>query len=149
MVSKFLIKNIFLINQIIKGGRKNMQTFFEIWNSEVRKLAEACITEPRLIEIMSKGEDYKKTKDENEYFENLKKQYKDIRGMYCIWNMIFAVDYFLTHSNEKGALNQIENVYSVLISRNYLKNIFNDNQESTEWKSRAALRDGLEKILNL
>ena len=50
-----------------------MTTFSKIWDTEVKPLAKACVTEPELVRLMSQSKDYEPTQEEKEYLESIKK----------------------------------------------------------------------------
>lgn len=124
-----------------------MTTFSRIWDTEVKKLAEACVTEPELIRLMCKSETYKPTKKEKEYLKSIERKYKDIYGMYYISNMIWEVEHALADGRKESAKVAISFVYETLSSESYFENVFHGNANDEEWKTRAALRDGLYKLL--
>lgn len=68
--------------------------------------------------------------------------------MYCISNMIWQVEHALADGREVIANLAIAEVYSVLSSPSYFQNVFLGNENDEEWKTRAALRDGLYKIIH-
>ena len=65
-----------------------MTTFSTIWDTEVKKLAEACVTVPELVRLMGQSDDYEPSKEEKEYLESISKKYKDPYGMFYISEMI-------------------------------------------------------------
>ena len=65
-----------------------MSVFSEIWDTQVKQLAEACVTEKRLVELMSKDKSYNPNEEEKEYMKKISGKYKDIAGMYYISDMI-------------------------------------------------------------
>ena len=124
-----------------------MKTFSKIWNTEVKQLAEACVTENELIRLMSQSEGYEPTKAEKEYLQSLSGKYKDIYGMYCISDMICKVEHALADGRIAGAELVIAQVYEVLNRPSYFQNVFLSNENDEEWKTRVALRDGLYKLM--
>lgn len=124
-----------------------MTTFSKIWDTEVKTLAKACVTEPELIRLMCQSEDYKPTEKEKEYLKSIEKKYKDIYGMYYISKMIWEVEFALADNRIEIAKLAIENVYAVLNSESYFQKVFCGNANDEEWKTRAALRDGLYKLI--
>ncbi len=125
-----------------------MTTFSKIWDTEVKKLAEACVTEPKLVRLMSMGEDYEPNEEEKEYLKSIDGKYKDIYGMSHISDMIRQVEHALADAREAMAELAIAQVYDVLNSPSYFHNVFNGNENDEEWKTRAALRDGLYKLMH-
>lgn len=125
-----------------------MTTFSEIWDNEVSALAKACITEPKLVQLISKSEDYELSKEEKEYLKSISGKIKDQYGMYFISNMIFRVEHALADDNMAMARLAIAEVYTVLNSPSYFKDVFQSNENNEEWKNRAALRDGLCKLMH-
>lgn len=126
-----------------------MTTFSEIWDNEVSALAKACITEPKLVQLISKSEDYDElSKEEKEYLKSISGKIKDQYGMYYISNMIFRVEHALADDNMAMARLAIAEVYTVLNSPSYFKDVFQSNENDEEWKNRAALRDGLCKLMH-
>lgn len=126
-----------------------MTTFSNLWDTEVKQLAQDCVTEPKLIQLMCKGDSYKPTDEEKEYLKEVsEKKYKDIYGMYFISNMIWQVEHALADGRQPLAGLAIAQIYEVLNRPSYFQNVFNENEDDEEWKKRAALRDGLCKLLN-
>ena len=125
-----------------------MTTFSEIWDSEVKALAKACITEPKLVSLMNQSEDYETSKEEKEYLESISGKYKDAYGMYYISNMIWKVEHALADNRTELARIAIYPVYSVLDKPSYFEKVFLKNEDDEEWKKRKALRDGLYKLLH-
>lgn len=126
-----------------------MTEFEKMWDSEVKKLAEDCVTEPELVRLMGKSEGYEPTEKEKEYLKSIGEKYKDTYGMFYISNMIWQVEHALADSREYSAALSISQIYQVLSSDSYFQNVFEGNEESDEWKTRAALRDGLEKLMHV
>lgn len=124
-----------------------MTTFSKIWDTEVKKLAEACVTEPELVRLMCQGDGYEPTEKEKEYLKSIKEKYKDIYGMYCISDMIWQVEHAIADARKSMAVLAISQVYEVLNRPSYFQNVFNGNENDEEWKTRAALRDGLYKLM--
>jgi len=118
-----------------------MTIFSKIWDTEVKKLAEACIAEPELVRLMFQGEGYEPNEKEKEYLKSIEGKYKDTYGMYYISDMIWRVEHAL-------AGLAIAQVYDVLNCPSYFQNVFNGNENDEEWKTRAALRDGLYKLMH-
>lgn len=124
-------------------------TFSEIWYTEVKNLAEACVTEPKLVQLMNIGESYEPNEEEKEYLKSMEKKYKDIYGMCYISDMIRRVEHALADAREAIAGLEIMQVYEVLDRPSYFQNVFNGNENDKEWKTRATLRDGLYKLICL
>lgn len=124
-----------------------MNTFSEIWRTEVKELAEACVPEPDLVRLMSKEENYQPTEDEKKYLESISGKYKDPSGMYYISNMIWRIEHELFHERVEGAKLAIVRILATLDSASYFQNVFGGDENNEEWKTRAALRDGLHKLL--
>lgn len=124
-----------------------MTTFSKIWYTEVKKLAEACITEPKLVQLMSMGEDYEPNEEEKQYLKSIEGKYKDIYGMYYIADMVWHVEHALADGREAIARFSITKIYATLNSSSYFQNIFHGNENDEEWKNIAALRDGLQKLI--
>lgn len=125
-----------------------MTNFSKIWDTEVKQLAKACVTEPELIRLLNSSEDHQLSNNEKEYIERMSKKYKDIYGMYYISNMIFRVEHALADGRMEMAEYAIAQVYEVLNKPSYFANVFGGNETNEEWKTRAALRDGLYKLIN-
>ena len=125
-----------------------MTRFSSLWDTEVRQLAQNCVTEPKLIELMCKANSYKATDEEKEYLKEMSAKYKDIYGMYYISDMIGKVEHALADGREPLAKLAVTNVYSVLSRPSYFQNLFDENEDDEEWKVRKALCDGLRKLLN-
>ena len=124
-----------------------MSVFSEIWDTQVKQLAEACVTEKRLVELMSKDKSYNPNEEEKEYMKKISGKYKDIAGMYYISDMIWRVEHALADDRSEHAKLAIAQVYDVLNRPSYFQNVFKENEDDEEWKTRAALRDGLKKLL--
>lgn len=124
-----------------------MTAFSKIWDTEVKSLAKACVTEPELIRLMNQGEGYEPTKKEKEYLESISGKYKDAYGMYYISDMIWKVEHALADGRKEVANLAIAQVYEVLNRPSYFQNVFLSNENDEEWKTRAALRDGLYKLM--
>lgn len=124
-----------------------MSVFSEIWDTQVKQLAEACVTEKRLVELMSKDKSYKPSEEEKEYMKKISGKYKDIAGMYYISDMIWRVEHALADDRSEHAKLAIAQVYDVLNRPSYFHDVFKENEDDEEWKTRAALRDGLKKLL--
>ena len=124
-----------------------MSVFSEIWDTQVKQLAEACVTEKRLVELMSKDKSYNPNKEEKEYMKKISGKYKDIAGMYYISDMIWRVEHALADDRSEHAKLAIAQVYDVLNRPSYFHDVFKENEDDEEWKTRAALRDGLKKLL--
>ena len=124
-----------------------MTAFSKIWGTEVKKLAQACVTEPELVRLMNQDEGYKPSKEEKEYLKGISKKYKDVYGMYYISNMIWKVEHALADGKKEVAGLAIAQVYEVLNRPSYFQNVFQGNENDEEWKTRKALRDGLYKLM--
>ena len=124
-----------------------MTTFSKIWDTEVKKLAEACVTEPELVRLMRMGEGYEPNEEEKEYLKSISGKYKDTYGMYYISDMIWRVEHALAEAREDMARLAIAHVYDVLNSTSYFQNVFKGNENDEEWQTRAVLRDGLYKLI--
>ena len=94
-----------------------MTTFSKIWDTEVKALAKACVTEPKLVRLLSQSKGYKFSKEEKEFLASMSGKYKDPYGMYYI-------------------------------APSYFQNLFLSDESNEEWKNRAALRDGLYKLMS-
>lgn len=123
--------------------------FAKVWNNEVKELAQACIEEPRIVDLMKRGDYYQMNKEETEYMNDAKEKYKDVWGMYRISKMIDKVEQALADQQEARAIIACNNVYVVLDSNEYFKHVFNGDENNEEWKKRKALRDGLKKIFEM
>ena len=126
-----------------------MTTFSKIWDTEVKPLAKACVTEPELVRLMSQSKDYEPTQEEKEYLESISGKYKDTCGMYYISDMIWRVEHALADDREAAANLAIAQVYAVLNRPSYFQDVFLGDENDEEWKTRVALRTGLYKLMNL
>lgn len=126
-----------------------MSEFSKIWDNEVKALAEACVTEPKFVELMMKGDTYEPTKEEKTYWEEVGGKYLDPYGMYYISDLIWRIEHALADGREWQARIVIANVYSTLFTYSCFQNVFNGDATNEEWKTRAALRDGLEKLMRV
>lgn len=124
-----------------------MTKFSKIWDSEVKALAKACVTEPELVRLMSQGKDYEPSQEEKEYLQSIYGKYKDTYGMYYISTTICEVEHALADGREVAASLALARVYEVLNRPSYFQKVFRGNENDEEWKTRAALRDGLYKLL--
>ena len=123
--------------------------FAKVWNNEVKTLAQACIEEPRIVDLMKRGDYYQMNKEETEYMNSAKEKYKDVWGMSRISEMIDKVEQALADQQEARAIIACNNVYVVLDSNEYFKHVFNGDEDNEEWKKRKALQDGLKKIFEM
>ena len=128
--------------------KKSAQSFSIIWDTEVKKLAQACVKEPKWVSLMMQDEDYKLTAEENEYVESMSKKYKDPAGMFYISELIWKVEHALADGRDCQAQIPILNVYSSLNSPDYLTKVFKGDNTGEEWKSMMALKEGLKKLIN-
>ena len=126
-----------------------MTRFSIIWDTEVKSLAKACVKEPELVRLMGLSEDYKPSKEEKEYVQSLSGKYKDPYGMYYISNMIGKVEHALADGRTNIAELAIAQVYEVINRPTYFQNVFQGDENNEEWKTRAALRDGLYKLMHV
>lgn len=125
-----------------------MTTFSKIWDTEVKALAKACVTEPKLVRLLSQSKGYKFSKEEKEFLASMSGKYKDPYGMYYISDMIWRVEHALADGRTAAAKLVISEVYSVLNAPSYFQNLFLSDESNEEWKTRAALRDGLYKLMS-
>ena len=139
----------FTPKQVQGGFYMSTTEFAKVWNNEVKELAQACIEEPRIVELMKRGDYYQMNKEETEYMNGAKEKYKDVWGMYSISKMIDKVEQALADHQEARAIIACNNVYVVLDSNEYFKHLFNGDENNEEWKKRKALRDGLKKIFEM
>jgi hypothetical protein len=124
-----------------------MSAFSTIWDNEVKALAQACVTDPKLVRLMMQSEGYKPTAEEEAYLNEVSGKYHDPYGMFYISDLIWRVEHALADGRECQANIALLNVYSALASSDYLPNVFKGDDTSEEWKSRVALRDGLKKLI--
>jgi len=124
-----------------------MQTFSKIWSTEVKPLAEACLIDNKLVELLIKGDSYQPTESEMEYLNTIAEKYVDVPGIPYIYDMIVKVEHALADNRKESALFAITHVYTVLNSPSYFQNVFNSDENNEEWKTRKSLRDGLYKLL--
>ena len=124
-----------------------MTAFSKIWDTEVKPLAEACVTEPEFIRLMNQGEGYEPSKEEKEYLESISVKYKDLYGMYRISEMIGEIEHAFADGRSARAELAAIKAYEVLNSPSYFQRVFHSDENDEEWKGRAALRDGLYKLL--
>lgn len=73
-----------------------MTTFSEIWSTDVKPLASACVEETRIVRLIGLGENYKPNQEEKEYINSVSGMYKDCYGMYYISEMIRKVVFIKT-----------------------------------------------------
>jgi len=125
-----------------------MTEFIKLWDGEVKDLAKACVPEPRMVEIMSRPEGDKPTEEEQTYIKEVLNKYKDIHGMYYISRMIWKIEHALADGREEHAKFAAVQVQSVLNSPTYIPNVFKNDLEDEECKTRIALRDGLKRLLS-
>lgn len=124
-----------------------MTSFSSIWDSEVKKLAQASITEPKLVRLMLQPANYVPTQEEEEYLETVGDKCKDPYGMVFILAMMSEIEYYLAGGKEKLARDSAKEVYDELASPDYMSAFFEDDMSSDEAKTRIALRDGLKKLI--
>ena len=94
------------------------------------------------------GQGYEPTQEEKEYLKSINEKYKDIYGMYYISDMIWRVEHALADGRKPIAGLAIAQVYEVLNRPSYFQDVFGGNENDEEWKTRAALKDGLYKLLH-
>lgn len=68
-----------------------MTTFSEIWSTDVKPLASACVEETIIVRLIGLGENYKPNQEEKEYINSVSGMYKDCYGMYYISEMINCI----------------------------------------------------------
>lgn len=124
-----------------------MQIFSKIWSTEVKPLAEACLIDDKIVQLLTKGEDYQPTESEMEYLNNIANKYKDVPGIPYIYDMIIKVEHALADNKKDLAMLAITHVYTVLNSPSYFQRVFNSDENNEEWQTRKALRDGLSKLI--
>lgn len=124
-----------------------MQTFSRIWGTEVKPLAEACLIDNKLVELLTRGNEYTPTEAEIEYLNTIAEKYADVPGIAYIYDMILKVEHALADNKKEAAMLAITHVYKVLNSPSYFQNVFNSDENNEEWKTRKALRDGLYKLI--
>lgn len=118
-----------------------------LWDTEVKALASACVTEKEYIHILCTKEDPSElTPKETKLLEEVGKKYKDPVGMYYISDMIWRVEHALADGREGMAKLATDNIYQTISSPTYLKNVFSGDESSEEYQRIAALRDGLKKL---
>lgn len=78
--------------------------------------------------------------------EEVDGKYLDLYGMCYISDLICQIEYALADGREWKARIEIANVYSTLSADSYFQNVFNSDETNEEWKTRAALRDGLKNL---
>lgn len=126
-----------------------MSAFSKIWDNEVKALAVACVTEPKLVNLMLQDKGYEPTEEEKTYIQEVCGKYYDPCGMFFISDMIWRIEHALADERESLAKLAIMNVYPALASSDYLSTVFKGNDTCEEWKSRVALREGLEKLMTM
>ena len=125
-----------------------MTNFSLIWDTEVKPLAQACVTDHKLVQLLGKDYNYTPSQKEDEYLKDAAKKYKDPYGMYFISKMIWDVEHALADGRKAIAGLAVADVYTVLNRPSYFKDVFLGNENDEEWKNRAALRDGLRKLMH-
>jgi len=126
-----------------------MTTFSEIWSTDVKPLASACVEEARIVQLIGLGENYKPNQEEKEYINSVSGMYKDCYGMYYISEMIRKVDDDLAENREAQAILEVNYVYRILNNQKYFNDVFGGNKDNEEWKKRVALKNGIERLFNL
>ena len=118
-----------------------------LWDTEVKALASACVTEKEYIHILCTKEDPSElTPEETKLLEEVGKKYKDPVGMYYISDMIWRVEHALADGRDFMAKMATDKIYETISRASYLENVFSGDESSDEWKRIAALRDGLKKL---
>ena len=125
-----------------------MSNFIEIWNKEVRPLAMNCVEDNNFIHLLSLP-DHELSIGEKEYLRKSMEKYKDPYSLYYISIMIKIIDRSLMQNNQSFAEFMAKSVYDILNEPNYLQTVFNGDTSNEECKSKTALREGLQKLLNL
>lgn len=123
------------------------KSFEDLWNTEVKKLAEACV-DPFLMEIFSKSLDYVPSEEEAKQLKGLSEKYRDVQGMLVICNVMKQIDTFIAKKRFAFAKLIIRNILSYLDSPRYLEKVFKGDTNSEEWKNRKALSEGLHKLFD-
>lgn len=124
-----------------------MTIFSTLWDTEVRALAEACVTEHEFVRLMHTSSDYEPSEEEKLYLKEIGNKYYDSYGILAISDLIWNVEHDLADGRESLARLPIINTYAALNSPDYLENVFKGNDTCEEWKLRMALRDGLKKMM--
>ncbi len=125
-----------------------MKTFTELWDTEVKQLAQACVPEKRVVELGFKDDSYTPTAEEKKYLQEMSEKYKDLSAMCYISDMIWRIEHALADNRLFMAKLAIINIQPTLNSESYFKNVFKSDASSEEWKNLDALRQGLEKLMN-
>ncbi len=125
-----------------------MSLFSITWDTEVKKLAQNCITEPEFVRLITIGNYDELSDEKKDYLKMVVEKYKDSAGMYYISNMIFEVEHALADGREAFARIPVISVYMTLNDESYFEDVFNGDDTSEEWKGRMALRDGLAKLIS-
>ena len=128
----------FTPEQVQGGFYMSTTEFAKVWNNEVKTLAQACIEETRIVDLMKRGDYYQMNKEETEYMNGAKEKYKDVWGMYSISEMIDKVEQALADQQEARAIIACNNVYVVLDSNEYFKHVFNGDENNEEWKKSSS-----------
>lgn len=132
-----------------------MSKFETLWDSEVKKLAVACI-EPNIVSLSMKDKDYKLTEDE----KKLCNKFVDPLAMFYISNMIFRVEHGLADARDYQSKLAVFEIRATLHSESYLKEVWHIDDDSDsnsdepltsrdEYKKLMALRDGLDKLVTV
>ena len=65
-----------------------MTTFSKILDTEVRALANACMTEPKFIRLINPNESYELSKEDLKYLKSISEKYKYLQAINSISDMI-------------------------------------------------------------
>lgn len=124
-----------------------MTTFSKILDTEVRALANACMTEPKFIRLISPNESYELSKEDLKYLKSISEKYKYLQVINSISDMIWKAEHGLVDCRIEMIKIAILKVYEVLNKPSYFYNIFNGDENNEEWNNRLALQNGLSKLI--
>lgn len=118
--------------------------FSRMWDKEVKALAQACVTEPRLVQII--GSNCEPTAEEKEYLDSL--DCHDPYGMFYISDMIWRVEHALADGRDAIAKMAVANIYQVISGKDYCSHLFDGNSECAEYQRIYKLKVALGELLN-
>lgn len=125
-----------------------MASFYELWESEVKAQALACVNTEvaRIVTIQQEGN---LTEEEKIKFKEFNKQYTDVLAQYYISKMCWYIEHDLAYGRDLKANMKIIAIYNCLTSESYWTNVFKNNTESEEAKNLLTFTTGLKRLLNI
>ncbi len=118
-----------------------MAKFKDVWDREVRALADACVDAQFIQNWTAADKRGYATAEEEAYAKKL--GLKDPYGMWYIADMIWRVEHDLADRRIAACGISVAQIYSTLDSDSYLQNVWGGDTSSEEAQRLFKLRDGL------